>query len=438
MTSKGDASGSRRASAGSIVWAIAASLVLGVAGVGFTAVASPTKVARPAAMPVISRNVPAYTNDDCTGAAPAGQANDGSYDTQWHACNTPSSVFPIYLAYDLSGVASTARGRVIVAWYNDPTTVPYDHTYISSSLCCGGPGNDIPMAYTLEANAAPGGNLPTSGWVELARVSGNVYHSRQHLIDLTGYSWLRMNVTGSDGWALNLGVRLNLDVHDAAAGPEDDWVFFGDSITEAGMAHNSLSSYGGRGTWAQLINATAAGYFPAFEDGAIGGTHSADGAKNMNTWLAMFPGMFVGLAYGTNDAALNVSPTVFYDNYVTMVEAVLAAGKIPVIPKIPWGCNGSLQTNGPALNQQIERLYSTYPVIVHGPDLWSYFQANPSLISSDCVHPTGQGFAALRQQWANAMLTNVYHLSAGGTTPAPTPQPMPSPALPLPTLPPLL
>ena len=31
-----------------------------------------------------------------------------------------------------------------------------------------------------------------------------------------------------------------------------------------------------------------------------------------------------------------MSATTFYNNYVTMVQAVVNAGKVPVVPTIPW------------------------------------------------------------------------------------------------------
>ena len=367
----------------------------------------------PAPMRVISRGVPAYTNDRCAGSSSPALANDASYDTQWRGCDTPSSGAPIYLAYDLASVPAATRGRVLVAWYNDPTTSPYDHTYVGQAAY------NIPSSYVLQASAAAGGAVPTSGWVTLASVSANVFHSRQHSIDLTGYNWFRMSVTASDGSSGNTGLSVNVDIHDASAGTGDDWIFFGDSITQAGMAHNSLSGSGGSGTWAQLVNASNASYFPAFENGGIGGTLSADAVSNINAWLAVFPGRYVGLAYGSNDAGYSVSPTTFYDNYVTLIQAVLGAGKIPVIPKIPWSCNAGVQANTPSLNQRIDALYSAYPSVVRGPDLWSYFQSNQGLISGDCLHPSNAGYAGMRQQWANAMLGSVY----GATTPPPPPPP---------------
>ena len=378
------------------------------------AAASPSAV--PNAMPVISRNVPAYTNDDCGGATPASKANDNIYDDGWKSCTTPSTSAPTYLAYDLSGVPVAQRGQVLVVWYNDPATLVYDYTYKSSvnpqppgcTTNCGWSPYDIPRDYTLQANAAPGGSLPGSGWVTLATVSGNNYHSRQHAVDLTGYNWVRINVTAINGVQNATFVVLNMDVHNASAGYQDDWIFYGDSITEGSMHH-----YGGGGTFGQQINARLPNRFPAQEAGAIGGTLSIDGVNSINTWLAMFSGTYVPIAYGTNDAGFDVTPTAFYNNYVSMVQAVLAKGKIPLVPKIPWACTATpygakVQANAPALNQKIDDLYSAFPQVIHGPDLWAFFQANPSLISADCIHPTEPGYFAMRTQWVNTAMATVY------------------------------
>jgi len=376
----------------------------------------------PPAMPVISRGVPAYTNDDCNGSTPASKANDNVYDDGWRACATPSPTAPIYLAYDLSAVPAPQRGAVLLVWYNDPATLVYDYTYHSTvnpyppgcTTNCGWDPFDIPRDYTVEANPAPGGALPASGWVTLATMTGNNYHSRQHAVNLTGYNWIRINVTATDGkTAQTSGVVLNMDVHDASLGYRDDWIFYGDSITEGSMNH-----FDHGGTFAQQLSALVPGHFPAQEAGAIGGTLSNDGANSINTWLSLFSGSYVAIAYGTNDAGFccsaNVSPTIFYNNYVSMVQAVLAAGKTPIIPKIPWGCTSQIQTFVPQLNQQIDALYTAFPQIVHGPDLWAFFSANPTLIgggggtTGDCVHPTDAGYGALRQQWVNSAAATVY------------------------------
>jgi hypothetical protein len=96
-----------------------------------------------------------------------------------------------------------------------------------------------------------------------------------------------------------------------------------------------------------------------------------------------------------------------------MIQAVLAAGKIPVVPTIPWARTANVQSCGPGFNAKIQTLYAAYPQIVHGPDLWTFFSANPSLIGSDNLHPSTAGYGAYRQQWANAMLANVYATASG-------------------------
>lgn len=342
----------------------------------------------PAAL--ISRNVPAFAS---SGYYPASDANDNSYDTSWRSQGTPA-----WLAYDLSSVPISQRNKVLVVWYNE--TSNYDHTIIGYNAY------NMPKNYTIDVNTAPGGgNPPAAGWTTLVTVKGNHYHSREHVIDTAGNNWIRINVTAVDGSVQNYDAAINLDVYDASHGVSDNWIFFGDSITAGAMGNLTIGEVK---SFAQLINAQAPEYYPAQESGGIGYLTSADGAKHINTWLPLFPGKYVALSYGTNDAIGCVNPDEFYNNYVIMVQAVLNAGKTPVIPHLPWGKNANIQRCGPALNASIDSLYSAFPQIIKGPDLWTFFQNHQGLISQDTIHPNDPGFGAYRQQWAIAMLTAVY------------------------------
>ena len=344
-------------------------------------------------MPVISRGKPAFAS-----SGNASGANDSSYSTYWRS----SGAMPAWLAYDLSSVPAANRGQVVVGWYNDPITTPYDHTVVGDAAY-----NNL-GSYTIQVNpAAGGGQPPGSGWVTVATVTNNKYHSRTHYVDMTGDNWIRIHVTAIDGSSGNMDALINMDVHDAHAdGASDSWIFYGDSITEDGMPHEPIS--GSSPNFSQLINTARPAYFPAYEDGGIGGLVSNDGATHINTWLSTFPGRFVGLAYGTNDANGCASADAFYNHYVTMVQAVINAGKVPIVPTIPWARTQEVQQCGPAMNAKIQQLYSTYPQIVHGPDLWQFFSTHQNLISSDNLHPTAAGYVAYRQQWADAMVANVY------------------------------
>lgn len=147
---------------------------------------SPWVLVRPQATiawTLISRGVPAYAS---TGNA--SRASDSSYDTWWQARSTRQQ----WIVYNLNGAGSL--GKVLAVWYDDQTA-PYDYSLIRGYRPIG-----IPRDYTLEVNAQ--GNLaqpPATGWDQVVRVTGNTYHSRQHLIDMTGRHWLRMSISTALG-----------------------------------------------------------------------------------------------------------------------------------------------------------------------------------------------------------------------------------------------
>jgi lysophospholipase L1-like esterase len=362
----------------------------------------------PALMPVISRGVPGYTNDDFSGAFPASNANNLLYGNYWRCLTAPTSnadsgalTQAVYLAYDLSSVPSAQRGQVVAAWYNDPSTGIYNPSLVSQTY------NNTPNAYTIDVNPAAGGSYPASGWVTKATETDNRYHSRQHAIDMTGNNWIRINITAILGSIANNNAQINFDIHDAHLGNEDNWIWFGDSITQRGLDHSDS-------TLPALINAVQATRFPLMECGGIGGDLSTTRVSVLSTWLSQFSGKYVGLLYGTNDANNagagdpNFGPT-FTTAMTTMIQAIINAGKVPVLPvSIPWGKTTNIQANGPTINTRIASLMTTFPQIVHGPDLWAYFQANQSLINDNDVHPTTDGYGAYRQQWADALIANVY------------------------------
>jgi hypothetical protein len=160
----------------------------------------------------------------------------------------------------------------------------------------------------------------------------------------------------------------------------------GDSITYMTMtyAFSDLPS---------LVAAQSPGYWPAALDAALGGTNTTSALEVIDDTMKDFPGRFVALAYGTNDHANEL-------HMEELVQHVIAAGKVPVVPHMPWS-DGSV--DGPAINAAIDALYTKYPEIVPGPDLWAFFEGRTDLIPSGDVHPNGQGQEELRKQWAAMM-----------------------------------
>src|SRR5256885_3510756 len=124
---------------------LVAAVAIGVVGAGRSAQASPSP------MPLISRGVPTYASSQIY---PASAATDSDYGTNWRGA------IPGWIALDLSHVPAAQRGQVIVAWYNDPATSPYDHTVVGDVAY-----NNL-RDYTIQVNAAPGGSrAPTPGRV---------------------------------------------------------------------------------------------------------------------------------------------------------------------------------------------------------------------------------------------------------------------------------
>ena len=327
----------------------------------------------PSAMPIISHGVPAFASSTNPAAKP-GDGNDGKPNSAW-----TSTAIPAWLAYDLSSVPAAQRGRVLVAWYC--ATTP---DYFNPSP---GPVGALPLDYTLEINTASGGGQPPAdGWTVVQTVVGNDRSSRQRLVELDGANWVRINVTRSSDPS---STRIDLDVHSAPEGATDSWLFMGDSITymTTTYAFSDLP---------QQVNALDAARWPAIIPAALGGTNTNTAKEIIDSSMTNFPGRFVVLAYGTNDHAGEYKME-------ELVQHVIAAGKVPVVPHMPWSATPGIQTDGPLINAQIDALYVKYPEILPGPDLWAFYTNRTDLISATDVHPNEQGQAELRKLWAHMM-----------------------------------
>ncbi len=347
--------------------------------------------------PVISRSCPVYCSSGQGNAA-----NDEHYFSFW------SGNSPDYLAYDLSDVPETERRSVIAAWHN--ATGQYD-----PSILNGGSTNGVPSTYTIEVNAAEGGTYPEDGWVVAESVEGNTLHSRQHVIDMEGYNWIRMNIAQSDGKSGG-SISIQLDIHNISNGIADSWIFFGDSITACGM----MNCYGT--SFAELVNTIDSRYFPVQENGGIGGIISTDGKNNIDRWLSTFPGEYVSIAYGTNDAWGNqTGAEKYYENTIYMIEAILKLDKTPILPTIPYATESGVNNYLDDYNAMIHRIYEEYPEVVKGPDFDAFLREHPEYLSGDGVHPSSEGYAAMRQLWADTMYANVYTSDSGDCEPSLTP-----------------
>ncbi|HOY52682.1 MAG TPA: hypothetical protein PLX49_12960, partial [Prolixibacteraceae bacterium] len=103
----------------------------------------------------------------------------------------------------LSDIPVNERQKILLVWFNDPLTSIYDHSIYKTSIDSMGINNLD--SYNIEANKSPKGLLPKSGWVELAEVTSNTFHSRQHLLNLQDYNWIRIRIKYNPIWMQSTG-----------------------------------------------------------------------------------------------------------------------------------------------------------------------------------------------------------------------------------------
>jgi len=321
-------------------------------------------------------------------------ANDTSETSLWS-----SNTVPAWLAYDLSAVPASEREQVVVAWYA-PLAVDYINAApISAS-------SEIPIDYTIDVNMAPSVDAaPSTGWTTLVSVTGNNRNSRQHLVNLAGANWIRLHATRSSN---STSIAIEMDVHSAPVGDSDGWLFMGDSITDWSV--HLLSDVPSR------VNTLSPSRWPAVIGAASTGGSTTGSALNViDDVLAGFPGRFVALCYGTYDA----NDINFTNNLETLILKVIAAGKVPVIPHVPWSDVPAQQTKTPPLNARIDALCTKYPAARRGPDLYAAFSGRTDLIPSGGVLPNEAGDQEMRRLWAASMTPDTSPISMS-VSPNPT------------------
>ena len=301
-----------------------------------------------------------------------------------------------YLAFDLSDIPSEQRAVINLAWYSGAWN-NYDFTVLNEAA-----GASL-SSYRISVNAAAGGSYSETGWKEIVTVADYTAHSGENVIPFAGYNWVRIEVLGVQNGGKN--VSLNVDIHSVTDGLVDSWMFYGDSITACGMVTFSA----GDGNFADFLHQLDPRFYPAQENGGIGGVLSTHGKANIDRWLKQFPGQYVSIAYGTNDCwGDQTGAEQYYDNLVYMIRAIQAAGKTAVLPKIPFSLEKGISGNVERYNAKVDQIYAEFPDVIPGPDFYTWFKENPDMLSGDGVHPSDAGYNAMRKIWAETVLESVY------------------------------
>lgn len=302
--------------------------------------APPTFSAPPGSMPLLSRAVPAVAS-----SGNARWAQDAIF-AQFAPDHMWSCHGDCWLAYDLSSVPNRLRSSLYLTLFfgGNAQCQPNVHALAGVDL------KGVPTGgYRIEA-----ANASSGPWTTLVTVPALAQASRVHLVDFKGYTWVR--------FVSSEATKLKMDVYSAADGVGEGLVIYGDSIA-------TYECLGLPQSWfSRGVETREPGRFPPILGGGIGYTTSMDGrdlivkgtgnfSKGMGgPLLAIYsPVPFVGLTFGTNDAASgpNTNEQAFFDAYRDIIRAALDRGSKVAVATPTWAPDPNRQNGLKRLNGRI-------------------------------------------------------------------------------------
>jgi hypothetical protein len=314
-------------------------------------------------------------------------ANNGIFGNTfavWRTSATPTSGAPQEIAYFIN---NPAIKNVLIQWGNDPT---FNYNEQADG---GGAGSyfNIPDTYTIDVNSSTSATMPTTGWLNAATVTGNLYSKRAHLVALQGGMWVRMNFTAATALNAsgNTDVAMVIDIWDATHGVSDGIVHVGDSITALAFdftqtnhvtapfnvdaLNNMANGYGVNYAGTQLIPPVLnAGMSSWTAQQYLGPTLGFTFAEV----LAANPSRYISITLGTNnlpDWNNGTDPASYTAAMQTMVTKAQQAGKVVIVNTIPWLSDATHQAGLATYNGIVTGTIQAMPGVVNGVDFATFF-----------------------------------------------------------------
>ena len=310
-------------------------------------------------------------------------------DGQYHhggSCSfgLPTADAPAWAAIEVGSGPS----RLLLLWH-DPGWNEYDNV-----------GAGAPAAYRIETSgdSTDGGD---GTWETVVTVTESPVRGREHSFDFTGQSWVRFVATEAqpDATVVSLDEIAIFDISEAGDGlPDDTWFFMGDSITQGAFMRNLPTD-----RWFEsVVNAARPDFYPAVVGGGIGGDYARDGIGDVELWLELNPDLkYFAIGFGTNDSWGNksVGSTTFESDLQGIIDAVLGAGRVPILARIPYSSTAHETLDD--FNAVVDRLQADNELPC-GPDLYGWFLENSGELGPDGVHPSNEGYVSMNRLWAEA------------------------------------
>jgi lysophospholipase L1-like esterase len=232
-----------------------------------------------------------------------------------------------------------------------------------------------------------------------ATVGANTLIHRSALVSFAGDSWIKMAITASTANEID-----ELDLWDASTTNGDSFFFHGDSIT-----HRCANLRGTEDRWSEQpsfqadVHAAHADHFPLQVGGGISGQHASDAVAEIGTYLTLFrPVKHWFLTMGTNDLCAGADAYAAYAQ--TWIDAVKAAGAVPILVHPIWGNDNSsyCSDNGPSFNAAVDALVSANGLPPAVP-LYEATVGHSEYYDDGDVHPNPTGCAVWNQTFATAV-----------------------------------
>lgn len=343
--------------------------------VGFPGAATVT-LARTQASQLLSRSIPVFAT---TGTA--ANATSSNYNNVCTSTGTPQEI-----ALDISGIPPNQKTSNEFYWWNVGSQFYFDYAHAGG---LGGSLTNGPVAYTIDGNTAAGGTKPTSGWTNLVTVTGNVYTSRKHSIVLTGYNWVRINVTSSS----NTNVAIKVDLYDTSQGSALI-LNVGDSRYNYSMYTNNPSNNPTYGTttcdaFTNLVFPITDFFMPQINMG-MSGFNSTDVSPLVSGWMTDFPGAkYATVNLGTNDANQGAFSSAYTTAMTTIVNALQTAGATVYLETIGATTDATVNGRLTSYNGAIPGIIASTGCKA-GADIFTLYTNNINLMG-DALHMGSAG-----------------------------------------------